>query len=77
MSVYDMNEERDIGQSKVQVLEDRTNPLPLPFPTPKYRPGVFTLFLMKLSSYDEPKWNYLKETFNVNHTYIGWYDLVS
>lgn len=45
MSVYDMNEERDIGQSKVQVLEDRTNPLPLPFPTPKYRPwGLHSSF---------------------------------
>lgn len=47
---------RDIDQSKVQVLEDRTNPLPLPFPTPKYRPrGLHSFFFMKLSSYDKPK----------------------
>lgn len=45
MSVFDMNEERDIDQSKVEVLEDRTNPLPLTFPTPKYRPwGLHSFF---------------------------------
>lgn len=77
MSVFDMNEERDIDQSKVEVLKDRTNPLPLPFPTPKYRPRGLHSFFMKLSSYNIPKRNYLKETFNVNHIYIGVYDLTS
>lgn len=48
MSVYDMNEERDIDQSKVEVLEDRTNPLPLPFLTPKYRPWGLHSFLNEI-----------------------------